>query len=203
LFTRWGEEMFVSDKNMKDLIFSYLRDKETSISGLSRMLEKDGYKVHRLVLTGYLKALADVGMLKHKEIPPSKVYTVTSNSDKNLYGVVREKCKSLDLEDKEAATIGVYILQNLFRRPIFLQEIRQFGLGETVLAKRVTGDERSEARKKLIKNGFRLPTNDPAYLVDEEKDYEEIMDWILHTILIEEFKAQDLLMGPKQTRLEL
>jgi DNA-binding HxlR family transcriptional regulator len=203
LFTRWGEEMFVSDRNMKDLIFSYLKDKETSISGLSRALEKDGYKVHRLVLTGYLKALADVGMLKQKEIPPSKVYTVTSSSDKSIYEVVREKCRSLEIDDKEAATVGCYILQNLFRRPIFLQEIRQFGLGDTVLAKRITGEERSEARKKLTQNGFRLPTNDPAYLVDQEKDYEEAMDWILHTILIEEFKAQGLLMGPKQTKLEL
>lgn len=195
--------MFVSDKNMKDLIFHYLKEKETSISGLSRMLERDGYKVHRLVLTGYLKALADVGMLKQKEIPPSKVYTVTSNSDKSIYDVVREKCRSLEVDDKEAATIGCYILQNLLRRPIFLQEIRQFGFGDTVLAKRVTGEERSEARKMLAQNGFRLPTNDPAYLVDPEKDYEEVMDWVLHMILIEEFKAQGLLMGPKQTKLEL
>ncbi len=199
----WGEEMFVSDKNMKDLIFTYLKENETSISGLARMLARDGYKVHRLVLTGYLKALADVGMLKQKEIPPSKVYTVTSNSDKSIYDVVREKCRSLEVDDKEAATIGCYILQNLLRRPIFLQEIRQFGFGDTVLAKRVTGEERSEARKMLAQNGFRLPTNDPAYLVDPEKDYEEVMDWVLHMILIEEFKAQGLLMGPKQTKLEL
>lgn len=195
--------MFVSDKNMKDLIFHYLKENETSISGLARMLERDGYKVHRLVLTGYLKALADVGMLKQKEIPPSKVYTVTSNSDKSIYDVVREKCRLLEVDDKEAATIGCYILQNLLRRPIFLQEIRQFGFGDTVLAKRVTGEERSEARKMLAQNGFRLPTNDPAYLVDPEKDYEEVMDWVLHMILIEEFKAQGLLMGPKQTKLEL
>jgi hypothetical protein len=141
--------------------------------------------------------------LKHKEIPPSKVYTVTSNVDKNIYEVVRDKCRLLEVDDREAATIAVYILQNLFHRPIFLQEIRQFGFGDTVVAKRITGEVRSEARKKIIQNGFRLPTNDPAYLVDEAKDYEEIMDWTLHSILIEEFKVQGLLMGPKQTKLEL
>ncbi len=195
--------MFVSDKNMKDLVFSYLKDEETSISGLSRLLLKDGYKVHRLVLTGYLKAMADMGVLKQKEIPPSKVYMVSSKSDKNIYEVVGDKCKTLDVEDKEAATVGTYVLQNLFHRPIFLQEIRQFGLGDTVLAKRITGDERSEARKALTKNGFRLPVNDPAYLVEREKAYDEVTDSILQEMLIEKYKSQSLVMGPKQTKLEL
>ena len=86
--------MFVSDKNMKDLILSYLRNEETSISGLSRSLQKDGYKVHRLVLTGYLKAMADMGVLRQKEIPPSKVYTLTTGSERNIYEVVGDKCKS-------------------------------------------------------------------------------------------------------------
>jgi len=188
---------------MKDLIFTYLKDEETSISGLSRLLQKDGYKVHRLVLTGYLKAMADMGVLKQKEIPPSKVYTLTTKSEKNIYEVVGDKCKALDIDDRESATLGAYVLQNLFHRPIFLQEIRQFGLGDTVLAKKVTGDERLEARKALTKNGFRLPTNDPAYLVEREEAYEEFMDFILQEMLIEKFKSQSLVMGPKQTRLEL
>lgn len=195
--------MFISDKNMKDLIFSYLKDSETSISGLSRLLQRDGYKVHRLVLTGYLKAMADMGVLKQKEIPPSKVYTLSSKSERNIYEVVGDKCKTLEIEDKEAATVGAYVLQNLFHRPIFLHEIRQFGLGDIVLAKRVTGDERTDARKALSKNGFRLPTNDPAYLVEREKGYEEVMDSILQEMLIEKFRSQSLVMGPKQTKLEL
>lgn len=195
--------MFVSDKNMRDLIFSYLKGEETSISGLSRLLQKDGYKVHRLVLTGYLKAMADMGVLKQKEIPPSKVYTLTTKSEKNIYEAVGDKCKTLDIDDKESATLGTYVLQNLFHRPIFLQEIRQFGLGDTVLAKRVTGDERLEARKALTKNGYRLPANDPAYVVEKEEPYEEFMDSIVQEMLIEKFKSQSLVMGPKQTRLEL
>ena len=195
--------MFVTDRNMKDLILSYLRNEETSISGLSRMLQRDGYKVHRLVLTGYLKALADIGVLRQKEIPPSKVYTLTSGSERNIYEVVGDKCKSFDLDDKEATTLGVYVMQNLFHRPIFLQEIRESGLGDTVLARSVKGDERTEARKALMKNGFRLPTNDPAYLVDEEKGYDEALESIVRDILLEKFKAHSLVMGPKQTTLEL
>ncbi len=187
---------------MKDLILSYLRDDETSISGLSRLLQKDGYKVHRLVLTGYLKALADMGVLKQKEIPPSKVYTLTSGSERNIYEAVGDKCRTLDVDEKEAATVGAYVLQNLFHRPVFLHEIRQFGLGDIVLAKRVSGDERTEARKALTKNGFRLPVNDPAYIVEKEEAYDKAMNAILQQILVEKFKSQSLVMGPKQTRLE-
>lgn len=188
---------------MKDLILSYLRNEETSISALSRQLERDGYKVHRLVLTGYLKALADMGVLKQKEIPPSKVYTLTSASERNIYEVVGDKCRTLELDDKEAATVGAYVLQNLFHRPVFLHEIRQCGLGDIVLAKRISGEERTEARKALTKNGFRLPTNDPAYLVEKEETYEKAMDSILQEILVEKFRSQSLVMGPKQTRLDL
>lgn len=195
--------MFVPDKDMKNLILSYLRNKETSISGLSRILKKDGFKVHRLFLTGYLRAMADVGLLKEKSIPPSKVYTTSSRSEKSIYEVLGEKCKMLDMDDKEATTIAVYVLQNLFRRPVFLQEIRGCGLGDTVLAKRITGDERSDARKALLKSGYRLPGNDPAYLADKEKGFEKVRDIVLQDILIEKFKAQGLVLGPKQTKLEL
>jgi DNA-binding HxlR family transcriptional regulator len=195
--------LFVPDKDMKNLILSYLRNKETSISGLSRILKKDGFKVHRLFLTGYLRAMADVGLLKEKSIPPSKVYTTSSRSEKNIYEVLGEKCKMLDMDDKEATTIAVYVLQSLFRRPIFLQEIRGCGLGDTVLAKRITGDERADARKVLLKNGYRLPGNDPAYMADKEKGFERVRDVILQDILIEKFKAQGLVLGPKQTKLEL
>ncbi|MFQ6060779.1 MAG: hypothetical protein ACE5KV_05755 [Thermoplasmata archaeon] len=188
---------------MKSLILSYLGNKETSVSGLSRILKKDGFKVHRLFLSGYLQAMADLGVLRVKEIPPSKVYTTSSRVEKNIYEVLGDKCRMLGLDDRETTSIAVYILQSLFHRPIFLQEVKGCGLGDVVLGKRVTGEERSEARKALLKSGFRLPTNDPAYLVDKEKGYDRIRDAILQEILIEKFKAQGLVLGPKQTRLRL
>ena len=48
--------VFITPERLKDLIIKYVKEEERSISSLSRRLEEEGYKMHRLVLTGYLKA---------------------------------------------------------------------------------------------------------------------------------------------------
>ena len=70
--------MFIREKNLRAMVFKHLGDSDKSISRLSRDLEKDGAKLHRLVLTGYLQALAEMGVLKEHDIPPSKVFSLGS-----------------------------------------------------------------------------------------------------------------------------
>src|SRR5439155_24793158 len=67
---RVGAPVFVPGKNLKDLVVAYLREQERSISALTKQLRQDGYPFHRLFVTGYLKALADAGLLREKDIPP-------------------------------------------------------------------------------------------------------------------------------------
>ena len=84
--------MFVPDHNLKDLVVSYLREQERSISALTKQLRADGYPFHRLFVTGYLKALADAGILREKDIPPAKVYSTSAHREPNLYELVGSRC---------------------------------------------------------------------------------------------------------------
>ncbi|UCE38562.1 MAG: hypothetical protein JSW00_04860 [Thermoplasmata archaeon] len=192
--------VFVTPERLKDLIIKYVKEEERSISSLSRRLEEDGHKMHRLVLTGYLKALADVGVLKEKEIPPAKVYITSAHRDKNVYEAVGEKCIALNVDDDEKALIAVYILQRLFHRPIFFEELKQCGFKEGVEdAEQIIGEERREAKAALTKASVHLPYNDPAYVVN--KDYESIFLDIMSEIMIENFRAKRLVVGTKQLKL--
>jgi DNA-binding HxlR family transcriptional regulator len=193
-------KVFVTPERLKDLIIKYVKEEERSISSLSRRLEGEGHKMHRLVLTGYLKALTDVGVLKGKEIPPAKVYTTSAHREKNLYEIVGEKCKAMNLTEDERAQVCVYILQKLFHRPVFFEELKQCGFKEGVEdAQQVTGDERREAKAALTKAKVHLPYNDPAYLVS--KDYDEIFMDVLSDIMTETYKSKRLVIGTKQLKL--
>jgi DNA-binding HxlR family transcriptional regulator len=201
----WGDnvakaKVFVTPERLKDLVIKYIKEEERSISSLSRRLEEEGYKMHRLVLTGYLKALTDVGILREKEIPPAKVYMTSAHRDKNIYEALGEKCRALNVDGDEQAQVAVYIMQRLFHRPIFFEELKQCGFKEPVDdAQQITGDDRREAKAALTKANVHLPYNDPAYLVN--KDYEDIFFDIMSEIMIENFKAKRLVVGTKQLKL--
>ena len=64
----------MSDKFLT-VILNMLKNSQMSISSVSRELKTNGYDLHRLIITGYLRALHDTGYLEEKEIPPSKVFT--------------------------------------------------------------------------------------------------------------------------------
>ena len=57
-------------------VMELLDGKQLSISGLSRELKAEGIEEHRLVLTGYLRALRDLELLEETEVPPSKIYAL-------------------------------------------------------------------------------------------------------------------------------
>lgn len=193
-------KVFVTPERLKDLIIKYVKEEERSISSLSRRLEGEGHKMHRLVLTGYLKALTDVGVLREKEIPPAKVYTTSAHSEKNIYEAVGERCMALNLKEDEKAQVAVYILQRLFHRPIFFEELKQCGFKEGAdEAEQVTGEERREAKAALTRANVHLPYNDPAYVI--KKDYESIFIEALSDIVIEMLRAKRLVVGTKQLKL--
>ena len=191
--------MFVPERNLKDLVVSYLRVQERSISALTKQLKQDGYSFHRLFVTGYLKALADVGMLREKDIPPAKVYTTSAHREPNLYELVGSRCREAVKDDTDQVRLAVGVLQKLFRRPIFLREIRECGFSAAVDVPQAPREEREEARRGLVKLGLQLPTNEPAYGVPDRKS--EVRDDILYDLIIQRFGMGGMVLETKQTKL--
>lgn len=188
------------EKNFKNFIVSSVKSEEKSISRLARELEHDGYKMHRLYLAGYLKALADVGILKEKEIPPSKVYTTTANLEKTIYEVIGEKCKALSVPDEERTRVAAYILQKLFKRPIFLHEINLCGLDGGIVGTKTNPEEKEDLRTRLMKSGLRIPKDDPAYVIEDR--YEEEFEKVMQTVILESYEALQLMVDTRQVRLD-
>ncbi len=191
--------MFVPERNLKDLVVAYLRVQERSISSLTKQLKSDGYSFHRLFVTGYLKALADVGMLREKDIPPAKVYTTSAHREPNLYELVGLRCREAVKDEADQARLAIGVLQKLFRRPIFLREVRECGFSAAIDAPQAPREEREEARRGLVKLGLQLPTNEPAYAVPDRKS--EIRDEILYDLIVQRFGMGGMVLETKQTKL--
>jgi DNA-binding transcriptional ArsR family regulator len=192
--------LFVPEKNLKDLVISYVKSEERSISALTRQLNKDGYKFHRLFITGYLKALTDMGLLRERDIPPSKIYTTSAYRGQNLYEAIGEQCRALERDERRQARLAIAVLQRLFRRPVFLREIKECGFGTQIDALQASKEEREEARKMLLKIGIQLPTNEPAYYLKERKDQSK--EAVLASVVLQKFEATGLVLATRQVSLE-
>ena len=191
--------MFVPDRNLKDLVVSYVRKEERSISSLAKDLQKDGYKFHRLFITGYLKALADMGVLKEKQIPPAKVYTTASHREPNLYEAVGERCRVHERDEARQARLAVLVLERIFRRPVFLRELRECGFDGAVDADLASRDDRDDARKAFSKMGLPIPANEPAYVAADRRH--EVRDAILVELLVEKWRVDAMVLDTRQTKL--
>jgi DNA-binding transcriptional ArsR family regulator len=192
-------KIYEPDQILMELILEEIKDGGKSISALSRDLKEKGLDMHKLVLTGYLKALADLGMVREREIPPSKVYTSSSTRKKSIYEHIGENARDLGRSEMERASIATYAMQKLFKRPVFLDEIRKCNIDAAPEAKGIGGDERSDAKKIITKAGYKLPFNDPAYMVQGSMDAELVS--ILQEIVIQEMRISTLVAKTKQLTL--
>jgi DNA-binding HxlR family transcriptional regulator len=191
--------MFIREKGLRALVLKHLREADKSISRLARDLEKDGYKLHRLVLTGYLQALAETGILREKDIPPSKVYSVASPRMQDIYESIGERLAELEPHRSRRSRMAVFVLQRLFRRPVFYEELKRCGLGPPKKFRSVGTDEKAEARKVLENAGIAVPPSDPCYLVSE--DFSARVHDLLSDELVERAGLKGLRMETTQVKL--
>jgi DNA-binding HxlR family transcriptional regulator len=195
--------MLIPDNSFKNIIFQELEKGDKSISSLHRVLANEDHKVHRLVLTGYLKAMEEMGLLSSRDFPPSKVYSISTSAEKDIYETVKEVCANIDeIPEKKRPEIILYFLQKLFRRPVFQEEMVRTGFEGDIetFAVKVSNEERLEIKKQLTRKGYKLPLKDPAFII-QDKTYDNEFDVIIQHMLLQKFKAMNLSVDSKQTKL--
>ncbi len=191
--------MFHPEKGFKDVVFEILRSDGKSISALSRELEERGYVIHRLILTGYLRALTDLNILKEKEVPPAKVYVPIKGKEKDVYEVIGERARQM-VPPEEADELILFALSRICRRPIFADELKKAGLKGQPPGRQADAEERQEAKRVLARAGSKVPDSSIAYLStkDMSAEYQEM----LGSMLVDYLEMAYLVRETKQLRLD-
>jgi hypothetical protein len=143
------------------ILTKIMANKQMSISSIARELKKNGYDQHRLILTGYLRALHDMGHMEEIDIPPSKVYTFKAGMKRDVYTILKEHLQDIDITER--LEIAVFILSSLFHRPCFKYELELLGIEarktETV---RDSKDVHLKEHRTAVTR-IKIPADDPAF----------------------------------------
>ncbi|MBC7109995.1 MAG: hypothetical protein H5T46_03155 [Archaeoglobi archaeon] len=135
-----------------------LKDRELSISSISRELEKKGDKIHRLALTGYLKALRDLGVLEERDVPPVKLFSLSSLVDSDIYSLVRRELEKLEEERRDRT--GVFILMKILNRALTERELEKAGINPRGKGISIVSEEE---RREYMKSGLKISEDERMY----------------------------------------
>ncbi|HEY9206024.1 MAG TPA: hypothetical protein VIO58_08885 [Candidatus Methanoperedens sp.] len=144
-----------------NILTEILSHKQMSISSIARELKKNGYDQHRLILTGYLRALYDLGYVEELDIPPSKVYAFKAGLKRDIYSILKEHLK--DIDPPERLEVAVFIISSLFHRPCFKYELGLLGIEpqKTAVVKESKDTRLKEHRAAVTR--IKIPQDDPAF----------------------------------------
>ncbi|MDD2666116.1 MAG: hypothetical protein PHD13_07015 [Methanocellales archaeon] len=156
------------EQKLCETLTGMLKEQQLSISAISRLLKKGGCDQHRLILTGYLRALRDIGHLIEEDVPPSKVYSYNSKRDRDIYSLVGERIASVDANKRFA--VGVCVLQHLFNRPCFKQELKLIGLTPTSTEWTQESKDPNVRKYRELMDGLNILSDEPAYEFVDKKD---------------------------------
>lgn len=186
--------MYNPEKEFSKLIIDCLGKEGKSISALSKDLEEKGLKIHRLIITGYLRALTDQGILKEKEIPPSKIYIPVKQTSESIYESVTKICRAATPDSDE---LILYVLYRLLKRPIFESELRMCNIIRPIGI--LASDHEIAESKRVLKRAGNIIQNEKAYSPD--KEYPDTYNQVLSDLLIDAKGAKHLVLETKQTKL--
>lgn len=190
---------FDKEQNLKEKIISDLMMEEKSISGLQKSLEEKGINHHRLYLTGYLKALVDLGLLKEKEIKPARIYSPLYNEAKDIYDYAGKIARLYD-EDSSGDSVLI-ILHTLFSRPIFMREIERCNVDLPRNYRKVSSPRRMEYVGKLQEAGIKIPQNN-MMVEPMSRDYAQISSF-LKDVIISVFDLKRFMLPEEGTQKTL
>jgi hypothetical protein len=202
-----GDNVFEERTRLKDLIVAILEEEETaSISGIQKRLTRHGEDLHRLVVTGYLRALADTGLLEARSLPPSKVYRLKAGPGRRgIHDEAGRAVAARDLPRGTEAKVLVALLARLFHRPVFKAEVERAGFEAVGLSDwEVETKDRQTARQRVAQAGIELPHNNPAYYPPDPVD-EEVrthIEDILVELVVKGYNAQPFVQRGKQITLQ-
>jgi hypothetical protein len=181
------------EEKLNSKLLELLEGRRLSISGLSRELKAKGIDEHRLVLTGYLRALRDLKILEEIEVPPSKIYALPEKtteilSEKSkepispelsdpeeIYSILRAQLLKINLDFR--IPVGVYVVSRLFERPCFRRELKLIGITQKHLEQylekpgivcEAQDSHLKKARTDITK--IEIPPDDPAYEMRENRE---------------------------------
>ncbi len=206
-------------------LLELLEGRQLSISGLSRELTAGGINEHRLVLTGYLRALRDLKILDEVEVPPSKIYALPEKikeplSEKikdprfpelsyseDLYSIFRTQLLKIDLDMR--IPVGVYVVSRLFERPCFRRELKLIGITQKHLDQylekpgivcEAPDAHLKKARADITK--IEIPPDDPAYEIRENREeVTRLANEVLAGLIKHRIDLEGLVAKSKQTTL--
>lgn len=200
-----ADSVFEERTRLKDLILRILKEEgSASISGIQKRLTRHGENLHRLIVTGYLRAMHDLGLLEERDLPPSKVYSLKAGQKHHdLYDSVGRVVAAYELPRGTEGRALVALLYRLFHRPVFKQEVVACGIEPLGLADwEVETKERQSARQRLVQAGFELPHNNPAFVPSGvEPEEEQVVEEALAELVVKGFRAHQYVLKGKQTTL--
>ncbi len=206
-------------------LLELLEGRRLSISGLSRELKARGIDEHRLVLTGYLRALRDLKILEEIEVPPSKIYALPEKAAETLsekinesrapevsdpeevYSILRAQLLKINLDFR--IPVGVYVVSRLFERPCFRRELKLLGITqkhlEQYLEKPGIVCEAQDAHLKKARadiTKIEIPPDDPAYEMRENREeVTRLANEVLAGMIKHRINLEGLVAKSKQTTL--
>jgi len=202
--------------NLSTEIYEVLKDgRQLSISGITRELKSRNLNEHRLIVTGYLRAMHDLDRLNEFDLSPSKIYTLKNNeplsklnkkeeketaNGKRIYELISEKMSKMNAAAR--LETSVYILTTLFDRPCFESELNAVGIDSLQIARyfntenltRFVFKSKSDS-KKYYEEIPSIPKNSQAYDIYTEKldgDFFIRTVNILTAVLREEIDVSEL-----------
>lgn len=147
-----------------------------------------GVDMHRLVLTGYLKSMVDQGILKVKEIKPSKIYSIDLTSRSDIYTSVGTVARHFDAE--EASENALALLHTVLARPVFLKELERCNVGIPKEYRKTTMDERRLLISKLMSRGIIIPQNNP--LIEPVSVNQVEVGQLMRQLIIHAYNLRDV-----------
>lgn len=125
-----GGAFVLGRDTLRDRIVEHLRRVgHDSISGITRALQREGEApAHRLTVAGYLQAMADAGLLKEVERPPSKEYLLANpETHWSLHQRLWRLLQDVPRSEEERVRLLLACLQLVLNRPVFAGELLHAG----------------------------------------------------------------------------